>query len=120
MNRHANGSARCAFLASALIVASLCWGTVALAQANERQYDFDIAPLPLSQALLQFTKQTKLQLFYSPDDVEEDKLIAGEVKGLHTADEALATLLPTGFTFVWTNARTIAVLSPPANVPPGG
>ena len=120
MNRHANGSARRTLFVSALIVASLWWATVALAQASERQYDFDIAPLPLSQALLQFTKQTKLQLFYSPDDVEEDQLIAGEVKGLHTADEALAALLPTGFAFVWTNARTIAVLSPPANTPPGG
>ena len=120
MSCQANGSARCAFFASTLIVASLCWATVAFAQANERQYEFDIDPLPLSQALLQFTKQTKLQLFYSPADVEEDKLIAGEVKGLHTAEEALATLLPTGFTFVWTNARTVTILSPPANVPPGG
>ena len=78
MNRHANGSARRTLFVSALIVASLWWATVALAQASERQYDFDIAPLPLSQALLQFTKQTKLQLFYSPDDVEEDQLIAGD------------------------------------------
>jgi iron complex outermembrane recepter protein len=120
MNRHANGSALRALLASALIVASLCRAAVVLAQASERQYDFDIAPLPLSQALLQFTNQTKLQLFYSPNDTEEDKLIAGEVKGRHTADEALAALLPMGFTFVWTNARTVTVLSPPANEPPGG
>jgi iron complex outermembrane recepter protein len=120
MNRHANASARLALIASALIVAALSWVTVALAQATARQYDFDIASQPLSQALLQFTKQTKLQLFYSPEDAEEDKLIAAEVKGRHTADEALAALLPTGFTFVWTNPRTVTVISPPANVPPGG
>lgn len=120
MNRHVKESARRALIASALIVASLCWATFGLAQGSERQYNFDIVSMPLSQALLQFSNQTKLQLFYSPDDTEEDKLIAGEVKGRHTANEALAALLPPGFTFVWTNARTVTVLSPPANAPPGG
>jgi len=120
MSRHATAAARRSLLAGALIFVSLCWVSAAFAQASERQYDFDIASLPLSQALLQFTKQTKLQLGYSPRDAEEDKLIAGAVKGRHTADEALAALLPSGFTFVWTNTRTITILSPPANVPPGG
>lgn len=120
MNRHANGAENCSLLASVLIAFALCWATVTRAQASDRQYDFDIAPQPLAQALLQFTKQTKLQLFYSPDDVEEDKLLAGEVKGRRTAEEALTALLPIGFTFVWTNARTVTVISPPANAPPGG
>ena len=29
-------------------------------------------------------------------------------------------LLPSGFTFAWVNVRTISIVSPPANVPPGG
>jgi iron complex outermembrane recepter protein len=119
MNRHENGFAHRAFMASALIIATL-WFTVALAQASEPEYDFDIASQPLSQALLQFAKQTQLQLGYSPNDAGEDKLIAGAVTGRLTANEALAALLPGGFTFVWTNPRTITILSPPANEPPHG
>lgn len=120
MNRHANGSALRVLLAGALTCVSLCWAALAFTQAVESQYDFDIAPLPLSQAVLLFTEQTGLQLAYIPKDDDEDKIPAGEVKGRRTAAEALTTLLPAGFTFAWVNSRTISILSPPANVPPGG
>jgi iron complex outermembrane recepter protein len=120
MNRHANGPAPRTLLAGVFICASLCWAALAFGQSAERQYEFDIAPLPLSQALLLFTQQTGLQLAYIPSDDEEEKIPAGAVKCRCTADQALAALLPGGFTFAWVNSRTISVLSPPANVPPGG
>lgn len=120
MNRHPNGPAPRAFLARALICVSLWWGAVVLAQPNARHYDFDIAALPLSQALLLFSQQTGLQHGYFPTDDEEEKLVVRAIKGHYTADEALAALLPAGFTFSWVNERTISIVSPPANVPPGG
>jgi len=120
MNPHANGPARRPLFLGAVIFVSLCWTAVALAQSSERQYDLNIAPLPLSQALLEFGKQTELQLFYSPDDKTEESAPTGGLKGRYTAQQALEALLPDGFTFVWTNSRTVTVLSPPVNSPPGG
>lgn len=120
MNRHAAGSALRAFLAWPLLCASLCWAALALGQSAARQYDFNIGALPLSQALLLFSEQTRLQYGYFPTDDEEEKLVVRAVKGRYTADEALAVLLPAGFTFTWVNPRTITIVSPPANVPPGG
>lgn len=120
MNRHAKGPARRLLIASALTLVSLCVVTIALAQSSEHEYDFDINPLPLTQAVILFAKQTELQVLYSPKDEEEENVAAGQVKGRHTAAEALATLLPSRFTFVWINSRTITVLPPSANSPPGG
>lgn len=120
MNRHANGSAPRALLAGAFFCISLCWVLLALAQSSERQYDIDIAALPLAEALQEFSRQTRLQFGYIPTDEAEEKLVTRAVKGRYTADEALAALLPTGFTFAWVNQRTVSILSPPANAPPGG
>lgn len=120
MNRHAKGSARRLLIASALTLVSLCMVTIALAQSSEHEYDFDINPLPLTQAVILFAKQTELQVLYSPKDEEEENVAAGQVKGRYTAAEALAALLPSRFTFVWINSRTITVLPPSANSPPGG
>jgi iron complex outermembrane recepter protein len=119
MNRHPNGPARSLRFAGALCTA-LCWAAIALAQSSKRQHDFDIPELPLAQALLLFAQQTRLQVGFSPNDAAEEKLPAGQVKGSYSADQALAALLPVGFTFEWTNSRTITILSPPENSLPGG
>lgn len=51
----------------------------------------DIAPQPLSEALLQLAEQTRLQILFAPD------LVAGKaapaLRGSFTADQALAALL---------------------------
>lgn len=120
MNRHANGSAPRVLRVGALVCVSLCWVALALAQSNERRYPIDIAALPLSQALEEFSKQTGLQYGYIPADDEEEKIVVHAVRGQYTADETLAAFLPAGFTFAWVNPRTISILSPPTNVPPGG
>ena len=119
MSRYANPAAPRALLASALVVASL-WFAAALAQSNARQYDFDIGAVPVTQALLLFSAQTELQHAYFPVDEEEEKRVVHPVKGRYTADEALALLLPEGFTFSWVNPRTVSIVSPPLNPPPGG
>jgi iron complex outermembrane receptor protein len=120
MNRQANGVARRALLRGAFICTALCWTALALAQTRESQHEFDIAALPLSQALSLFTKQTELQLGFYPTNEEEDNAAANAVRGRYTASEALRILLPEGFGFEWTNSRTITILLPPANSPPGG
>src|SRR5262249_32056817 len=120
MHRPANAIPTRALLAGVLICASLCWAALALAQANESRRDFDIASMPLGEALQAFSEQARLQFAYMPTDAAEEKIMVHAVKGRYTAAEALAILLPDGFTFAWVNSRTISVLSPPANAPPGG
>jgi iron complex outermembrane recepter protein len=120
MNCHANRSAAGGILASLFACISLCWMAPLAAQENSRQHDIDIPPSPLGQALQLFSEQTKLQYGYLPTDDEEEQLMVGPVKGRFTADEILLKLLPDGFTFAWTNPRTISIVSPPENAPPGG
>jgi iron complex outermembrane recepter protein len=120
MNCHAKESAARALLASVFVCVALCCATLAGAAETERQYDIDIGELPLSEALQQFSDQTQLQYGYLPTDDAEEQLVVGPVKGHLTVTEILAKLLPAGFTFEWVNARTLSILSPPVNVPPGG
>ena len=120
MNRHAKGFAARAFLASLFLCASLCCASLTHAEESTRQYDIDIGQLPLSEALQVFSQQTGLQHGYLPTDESEELLLVGPIKGRLTAAEALSKLLPHGFTFEWINPRTISVVSPPVNTPPGG
>jgi iron complex outermembrane receptor protein len=117
MNRHATGSAPRLLLAGA-VIGLLCWAALARGQTTQ-QRDIDIAPLPLREALEQFSKQTELQYLYLPTDEAEEQVPVGPVKGHLTVEEALAKLLPAGFTFQWVNERTISIMSPPTIVPPG-
>lgn len=120
MNRHATGSAPRVFLAMAVGCVSLCWAGIALTQSSDAPHDINIAVQPLAQALLQFSQQTDLNHLYSPTDDEEENATAHAVKGRYTADQALTALLPDGFRFVWTDSRTVVILPPQANSPPGG
>ena len=99
---------------------ALCWTALSLAAEGMRQYDVDIPKQPLSEALQEFSRQTQLQFGYLPNSDEEEQLVVGPVKGHYTAAEVLTLLLPAGFTFEWINPRTISIVSPPVNVPPGG
>ncbi len=119
MNRDVNESAARTLLATIFICVSLFSATLARAE-EQRQYNIDIGQLPLSQALEKFSQQTGLQYGYLPTSDEEEQLMVGPVQGRLTASEVLAKLLPNGFTFEWTNPRTISILSPPVNPPPGG
>jgi iron complex outermembrane recepter protein len=120
MNRHANEFAARALLAGVLVCASLCFARVVSAEEETRQYDIDIAQLPLSQALEAFSQQTGLQYGYLPTDDDEERLIVGPIQGRLTASQVLTKLLPAGFRFEWVNPRTISIVSPPVNAPPGG
>lgn len=93
---------------------------LARAQTNPKQVDIDIGEMPLTLALQEFSKQTGLQHLYLPTDKTEEEIVVGPVRGHFTASEILTRLLPVGFTFSWSNDRTVAVLSPLENVPPGG
>lgn len=93
---------------------------LARAQTNPKQVDIDIGEMPLTLALQEFSKQTGLQHLYLPTDKTEEEIVVGPVRGHFTASEILTRLLPAGFTFSWSNDRTVAVLSPSENGPPGG
>jgi iron complex outermembrane recepter protein len=120
MNRYVHGSATRGFLAGAFVCVSLCWAALTLAQESSRQYDIDIGELPLAEALQAFARQTGLQYGYLPTDEAEERMIVGPIEGRLTANEVLTKLLPSGFTYEWTNVRTISIVPPPANTPPGG
>jgi iron complex outermembrane recepter protein len=120
MNRHANGSAARRLLLSVFVWSALCYATLARAEEDTRQYSVDIAQLPLTEALRVFAQQTGLQCGYSPTDDAEERLMVGPVEGRLTVSDILARLLPEGFTFAWVNSRTVAVLPPQADAPPGG
>jgi iron complex outermembrane receptor protein len=120
MNRQASASAARALLAGMFACISLCWAALTLAQETARQYDIDIGELSLARALQTFSRQTDLQYLYFPTDEEEEQRLVGPIKGRFTTSEVLAKLLPAGFTFEWINARTISIVSPPVNAPPGG
>jgi iron complex outermembrane receptor protein len=119
MNCHAKESAARAFLISVLALVSLSYGALAAAE-EPRQYNIDIDKMPLAEALQKFSDQTQLQYGYLPTDDAEEQVMVGPVKGYLTVAETLDKLLPDGFTFEWVNPRTISILSPPVNSPPGG
>jgi iron complex outermembrane recepter protein len=118
MTRHPNRPAAGALVASMCL--ALCWAALAFAAESTRRYEVDIQEQPLGEALQQFSQQTQLQFGYLPTSPEEEQLVVGPVKGLLTAAEVLTKLLPAGFTFAWINPRTISIVSPPENLPPGG
>jgi iron complex outermembrane receptor protein len=120
MNRHAKESAARAFLVSVLACVAVCYGALAGTDEPAHQYNIDIDKLPLSEALQKFSDQTQLQYGYLPTDEAEEQVMVGPVKGFLTVKETLDKLLPDGFTFEWVNPRTISILSPPENLPPGG
>lgn len=118
MKRHEAAIRAIAAVALAWLLLSLA--PLARAQASPKQVDIDIGEMPLTLALQEFSKQTGLQHLYLPTDKTEEEIVVGPVRGHFTASEILTKLLPAGFTFSWSNDRTVAVLSPPENVPPGG
>jgi hypothetical protein len=120
MNRQAKESAARAFLASVFVCVALWGSTPARAEEDTHQYPIDIEKLPLSQALEAFSRQTTLQYAYFPTDDDEERMMVGPVHGRLTVNEILSKLLPQGFTFRWVNQRTVSILPPPADTPPGG
>ena len=121
MNRHANASAARAFLAGAFVcISSVLDGSDAGSSKARGSTTSTSASCRWLQALQAFSRQTELQYGYLPTDEEEERLVVGPIKGRFTASEVLTKLLPSGFTFEWINARTVSIVSPPVNVPPGG
>jgi outer membrane receptor protein involved in Fe transport len=85
----------------------------AFAQNSPNEYTLDIGQLPLSAAIVEFCKQTGLQVGGIPEDPNVENIIVPALKGQYTAEAALRELLrSTGLTFKRTNSRTIAVMTP--------
>jgi iron complex outermembrane recepter protein len=107
------------------------------AETLSDEYNLDIAPLPLSAALKEFSRQTGLQVGYLPRGAAADSPAAPEasaprddfrrlgpdpdaatqrgappVRGQFTAEAALLHLLNgTELTYEFVNARTVAIVS---------
>ncbi|WP_412066683.1 TonB-dependent siderophore receptor [Rhizobium sp. SYY.PMSO] len=110
--------------AIALLVATAL-GTVALApapvfaQAAEKtgRVSYDIAPQPLSQALVQFSKVTGVQLFFNADLARG--LSSKGARGALTRAEALERILAgSGLVYHFTNPTTVTISNPAG--PSGG
>ncbi len=107
-------------LAFALLVTAAL-GTIiaapapAFAQAAEKsgRVAYNIPPQPLSQALVQFSKVTGIQLFFSADVARG--ISSQGARGPLTRAEALEKILTgSGLTYHFTNATTVTISNPSA------
>jgi outer membrane receptor protein involved in Fe transport len=82
------------------------------AQASDREYDLDLNRSSVRTILVEFSRQTGLQVGLFPDESPGESMTAGPLRGHYTANEALSKLLGgTGLVFRQTNERTITVLA---------
>lgn len=112
---HLRTRALVAFASSALLWSFAACGQ---AQSKSQEYDFDIPRLPLTKALSEFASQANLQLLYLPQSDEEEQIPMGPIAGRFTVDAILTKTLPSGFTFQWSNERTVVILPPIIVTPP--
>jgi iron complex outermembrane receptor protein len=87
--------------------------TPSFAQAAEKtgRVSYDIAPQPLSQALVQFSKVTGVQLFFSADLARG--ISSKGAQGSLTRTEALQKILAgSGLIYHFTNASTVTISKP--------
>ena len=121
MNRHANGSARKGAPCGALVVRVAVLGRSALAQASERQYDIDIgAAAAVAGAAAVLAADGAAATLPSDRRRRRQTDRRPESRAATPPTRRWRRCCPTGFTFAWINARTISIVSPPANAPPGG
>ncbi|MBL8269654.1 TonB-dependent receptor [Steroidobacter sp.] len=74
---------------------------------------FDIARLPIIEALKEFTSQTGLQISFWPDARTDQTMLVGPLRGKFTAEKALSRLLAkSGLAFRRTNERSLVVMAP--------
>lgn len=87
-------------------------------QPDAHEHDLNIARQRVSQALQELSRQTGVQHGYSPTSAEEEATLVGPVSGRYTIDAALAKMLdPVGFGYIWSDARTVSIVPPPAMPP---
>lgn len=112
---------RVLLLAGAALIPAAGWPGPAIAQSAPAaaRTAFDIRPQPLSQALVQFSNATGVQLFFSADLVR-GRSSAG-LQGSFTAAEALARLLAgSGLTYRFEGANAVTLMpAPAASAEPG-
>ena len=80
------------------------------APSTLREYTLNISRAKLTQALMQFSEQTGLQVGYYPDDSTDRPPVVGPLKGRYTADAGLKYLLAhSGLVHEFINEHTIVV-----------
>jgi len=99
------------------IVATGMFGIAAAAGANTGPADGAIAPMPLSQALDQFARQTGLQVVYV-STVTEGLKTDGAPAGLSPEATLRALLAGTGLQSRFINATTVTIAVPPRSPAP--
>jgi hypothetical protein len=80
------------------------------ASSTFREYTLDISRAKVTQALMQFSEQTGLQVGYYPDGSTDQPPIVGPLKGRYTAEAGLKYLLAhSGLVHEFVNEHTIVV-----------
>ena len=104
------------------VVAGAVYPAASSEAASARPYSAEISPQPLGAALVEFAKQTGLQLIYVSELVQ-GRMSHALAPGLPPS-RALAELLSgTGLRFMFLNPRTVKIFAAPASdhasTPPG-
>ncbi|HET8728196.1 MAG TPA: secretin and TonB N-terminal domain-containing protein, partial [Alphaproteobacteria bacterium] len=92
---------------------ALAASSVAAEVAQRETQNFDIPAQPLAQALLRFSRETGIELFF--DDVIARGINSPGVRGSFAREDALRRILAgTGLTYRFTNANTATLQKPAA------
>jgi len=91
------------------------------ASATLHEYTLNISRAKVTQALMQFSEQTGLQVGYYPDGSTDQPPVVGPLKGRYTAEAGLKSLLAhSGLVHKFLNDHTIVVMHDQGEVPLDG
>jgi iron complex outermembrane recepter protein len=85
----------------------------AVAQGSFDEYDLDLAPMTLGEAVIQLSQQTGLSVLYIPATKKDEARMVGPLRGRYRIEAALKILLaPHGLGFERTDERVLVVRDP--------
>jgi hypothetical protein len=91
------------------------------ASSTLHEYTLNISRAKVTQALMQFSEQTGLQVGYYPDGSTDQPPVVGPLKGRYTAEAGLKSLLAhSGLVHKFLNDHTIVVMHDQGGVPLDG
>jgi hypothetical protein len=104
-----------ATLATVLLSAA---GSVGSADRSPPLITFAIGSQPLTTALNEFARQAHIQVLRRDEEVSLDGLVAPQVEGRLSAEEALKRILSrTGLSYEFVNDRTVRIAKTAASDP---
>jgi outer membrane receptor protein involved in Fe transport len=93
-----------------LAIAAAAASGASWADTLRHEYDFQLERQPLKVVLIEFSKQTGVDISFLTKDSDQDDVVVGPLKGHYTAESALSSLLEgTGLTFTRVGELKVAV-----------